>query len=109
MGLVAQLLWCGQKDCLHKKLKKNDEKDDYWMQVVEFMRLHNSNRASYENYKREQEEKEKDEKISVKKEKQDLENSKNERKRNRNRSRERDSRKSEKRSRKHHSRERRLL
>ncbi|GFY50172.1 g-patch domain and KOW motifs-containing protein [Trichonephila inaurata madagascariensis] len=64
------------------------------------------NRASYENYKREQEEKEKDEKVAVKKEKQDLEDSKNERKRNRDRSRERDSRKSEKRSRRHHSRER---
>lgn len=61
------------------------------------------NRASYENYKREQEEKEKDERVLVK---QDLVDSKNERKRNRERaSRERDSRKSEKRSRKHHSRE----
>ncbi|GFQ70416.1 g-patch domain and KOW motifs-containing protein [Trichonephila clavata] len=64
------------------------------------------NRASYENYKREQEEKEKIERVSIKKEKPDLGDSKNERKRNRHRSKERDSRKSEKRSRRHHSRER---
>ncbi|GFU57813.1 g-patch domain and KOW motifs-containing protein [Nephila pilipes] len=66
------------------------------------------NRASYENYKREEEEKEKNDQVSIKKEKQeDSVDSKYERKRNRDRSsRERDSGKSEKRSKKHHSRER---